>query len=191
MNENKHFIFFVTKWSFSCLLTSRPVQFWKVSLTFLSSAFNDTGCINHFYLNRVRHLHAIKAASRFSAALVVPDELLISAFIFVGLCWLSQFWPPSSVLADNASSHGELLSVLKTHDIWFNFFPAPRHTQQKFYREQTPFYKKFLPTLAPYRSQMRCNFSCKQKGLYFKRSIRYGWYVGILTCQKFFETTDT
>lgn len=89
----------------SCRSIALPKASRKVSLSSISREFNEVVCVDHFYLNDLYLFPAIDSVTTYSAFLFVSDTSLDHAVFAIEACWLSQYWPPTAVLGDDAANH--------------------------------------------------------------------------------------
>jgi len=119
----------------ACRSTAPPQPSHKVSISTMSKEFNDTVCVDHFYLESVRLMHCMDIVTRFSAAFVVTSSSMDDAVFAYESCWLSQFWQPSAILGDKAFAHGSFKSYLESCEIRFKCVPPRRHSKNPLERK--------------------------------------------------------
>lgn len=66
-------------------------------------------------------------STRYSTGFIVESTSLSNAIFSFESCWLSVFWPPSSVHADGSFHHEEFTAMLTEYDITLRPFPPRRH----------------------------------------------------------------
>lgn len=119
----------ITKSCTSCRATAMPQPSRKVSISYLSTEFNEVLCIDHLYKDEMRLMHFMDLISRYSAAHVVSSSTFKEAIMGFEACWVSQFWYPDSIRADKAFIHGDFKKYEDTPGIRLESVPPGRHSK--------------------------------------------------------------
>lgn len=84
----------------------------------------------HFYLDSVRIFHCMDMLTRFSAAFVVKLAYLDEEVFGFEVCWIYQFWHPTSINGDSAFESGSFSVYMKNRKINFRLVPKRRHRKK-------------------------------------------------------------
>lgn len=111
-------------------LTAPPQPSQKVSISSLSTAFNDILCVDHFYLDDENRLfHCINHATRHLTVKVLKSTNLDDSVTAFKASWLSQFWDPVALQGDKEFSIGEVKLYLDKLDIQIRPVSSGRHSE--------------------------------------------------------------
>lgn len=113
----------------ACPFTAPPQPSRKVSISSMSTQFNQVVCVDHFYLDEIRLMHCMDLVSRFSAIQVVDSETLADAVAAFEACWMSHFWYPESIHGDKAFAVGDFKTYMDEVSISFRPMPPGRHSK--------------------------------------------------------------
>lgn len=110
-----------------CKASSTPPPNRKVSLSSLNRNFNEIVCMDHCFLDSVTVFHVMDVATRYSAGAVVDNKSIDTAIYSFEQIWISQFWPPGSIQADNAFVENGFDKLRELYDIELRPVPPRRH----------------------------------------------------------------
>lgn len=126
-NQTQHYLSQAVSNCQHCKSASTPPPNRRVSLLSLNLEFKDIVFLDHFYLNSVTVLHCMDVATSFSAGAVVTSTNLETSIYNIELLWIAQFWPSSSLQADEAFHDPIFKSFLEIYDIELRPFPPLQH----------------------------------------------------------------
>lgn len=85
----------------------------------LSKAFNETLCVDHFYLNQVCLIHFMDIARRFSVASIVDNNNISTEIQKFEELWVLLFWYPENIKRDSAFDGKEFKKHINDTSIQF------------------------------------------------------------------------
>lgn len=97
-----------------CRSTSLPQPSRKVSLSTINRTFNQVACVDHMFLREHCVLHIMDTKTRFSADVICNDTSLSNAIYVLQTGWLTPFWTPASIRADDFINHTESIDFVKS-----------------------------------------------------------------------------
>lgn len=110
-----------------CKASSTPSPNRGISITSPNLSFNETLCMDHFFLDAITLFHTMAVAMRFSAAQVVSTTSSEEAMYAFELICISKFWPPEHITADGFFQTDALTSHLPCYEINLKPLPPRRH----------------------------------------------------------------
>lgn len=112
-----------------CRVVKAPSANRPVSLSGMSSNFNDIVCVDHQNLGDHDVFHAMDIDSRYSAGGVVESTGMEEAIQQFEICWITPFWAPEYIQGDQAFNNDIFKNHLQTHGTGFRPVPPRRHSK--------------------------------------------------------------
>ena len=112
-----------------CIITKPPMGMQPISLSKLTSNFNEAVCVDDFFLDRVIMFHVIDKANRHSFAAVVNTTKMCEAIILFDTAWIRMYWAPGMVFGDKAFDSTQFRNHLNYHKIQLTPILARRHNK--------------------------------------------------------------
>lgn len=111
-----------------CHLIDSPLGSRLVSLANMSRGFNEVVCVDHFFPENLDVFYVMDAKTRYSSGCIVSSTNMHEAVAAFDSHWVSTFWPPGSVQADQSFNSKEFKSYLNIFDIKLRPVPPYRHS---------------------------------------------------------------